>query len=113
MISISLERSAEGIVLACMAEGHAGAADKGVDLICAAVSVLIRTAGRTMESKTGVTLTGGAGKPGFADFRLLSFMEEQTEWLKGLGDSLVTGLLDIQDEYPGFCRVDIVQPVKE
>ncbi|MBI9102800.1 MAG: ribosomal-processing cysteine protease Prp [Spirochaetales bacterium] len=108
MITISLKLSAEGIVELCKVVGHAGAGKKGEDIICAAVSVLIRTAGRTMEGKEGVTLEGVAPDPGQAGFRLISFQKSEREWLKGLCDGLVTGLLDVQEEYPEFCHVDLL-----
>lgn len=114
MINVTLVRSEEGLVLGCRAEGHAGFGKKGYDLVCAAVTVLIRTAARTMESRDRVVLEGTAPEPGLAGFRLVAFDRYDKDWLLGLGDGLMTGLLDIQEEYPGFCQVEIVrETVKE
>lgn len=44
MIKIVFDRDAEGRILGFMAEGHAGYADAGEDIVCAAVSAVLQTA---------------------------------------------------------------------
>jgi uncharacterized protein YsxB (DUF464 family) len=44
MITILLMRTPSGFLRRITATGHAGFADKGLDIICAAVSVIVQTA---------------------------------------------------------------------
>lgn len=48
MINISVKSAEDAIEIS--AEGHANAAPKGEDLVCAAVTILIRTLVKTLET---------------------------------------------------------------
>ncbi len=109
MIKIILQLSETGLITGCDVRGHAETGRKGEDLVCAAVSVLVRTAARTLEQQNDVILEGKASEPGKVGFSLVSFRPGIELWLKGLGDVLMTGILDIQDEYPESCLLEIIK----
>ncbi len=44
MITVSFRRKANGEVIGLSASGHSGYADRGSDIVCAAVSTLVQTA---------------------------------------------------------------------
>ncbi|MCL2127433.1 MAG: ribosomal-processing cysteine protease Prp, partial [Treponema sp.] len=56
MIEIEAVLDENGVLKTCKATGHAGAGRKGADIVCAAVSVLMRTAVRALSGKKGVTV---------------------------------------------------------
>lgn len=107
MISVRIERNKEGVLLGCKAEGHAGYAARGFDIVCSAVSVLLRTVLQVAELTDGVSVKSDAGKRGFLDFTI-QINEPGSEPEKRLvyaGDFLETGLKSVAEEYPGYVEL--------
>lgn len=109
MISVLIERSENGMLLACNAEGHAGYAESGFDIICSAVTVLLRTTLQVLSNTDGVELKTGAEKRGFLSFevsvpKLDSLLEQK---LKTAEEFLETGLGAICKEYPKHLKLVI------
>jgi uncharacterized protein YsxB (DUF464 family) len=102
MIRIVLSRHPEGRFV-CRAQGHAGFDTPGHDIVCAAVTVLLRTAAQTLEAAKGITVTPLEADPG-----LLSFSAEcsapgqelPAERLATAADFLNTGLVSLAEEFP-------------
>jgi len=114
LVEIFLDLSADGLLRHCLVRGHAAGKGKGGNLVCGAVTVLVRTAARTLESCPGLALEGQAREPGDLQFSLPERFPAGLEgWISGVTDSLLTGLLDIQDEYPRECRLTINRQDKE
>ncbi len=76
-------------------EGHAGYAEDGFDIICAAVSVLTVNTVNSLEAFTEDAFSGEE-KNGFLT---CSFPEPLSERASLLIDSMVLGLTDIQNNY--------------
>ena len=76
-------------------EGHAGYAEEGFDIICAAVSVLTVNTVNSLEAFTEDAFLGEE-KNGFLTCR---FPEPLSEKAQLLMDSMVLGLTDIQNNY--------------
>ena len=74
-----------GIVM----EGHAGYADEGEDIICAAVSALALNFFNSVEA-------GGAGESGSFEFRFTSEISPESKLLM---NSLILGLQNIERDY--------------
>ena len=107
MISVRIERNKEGVLLGSKAEGHAGYAARGSDIVCSAVSVLLRTVLQVAELTDGVSVKSDAGKRGFLDFTI-QINEPGSEPEKRLvyaGDFLETGLKSVAEEYPGYVEL--------
>lgn len=83
------------------ASGHAGSALAGSNITCAAVTVLLRTAYRTLllESDETDTVISAPGE-GRLYFEIKKYSNNQVNRLKGITDYLVTGLKDLAAEYP-------------
>jgi uncharacterized protein YsxB (DUF464 family) len=98
-VRILLAVSPDGLLRRFEAEGHAGAKAAGSNIACAAVSMLLRTAGRLCAER-GLALDGGAGNPG--EMRLVLSPEPGTGsgWLRGVTDFLLRGVKDLEDEFP-------------
>ncbi len=88
--------------------GHAGYAEAGSDIVCAAVSALTTTCVNAMESVAGVTpqVTGGAdGALGAELPRGVS----PSQWhdCQVLLGALRQGLADLAEGYPKYVRLSI------
>jgi uncharacterized protein YsxB (DUF464 family) len=106
VIFAELERRADGS-FAARAAGHAGYGSRGSDIVCAAVTVLLRTAAETLETSEGLTVTPLEVAEG-----LLAFTAEfaggadvrTAERLKTAGDFLAAGLGSLAREFPDCVR---------
>ena len=106
MIEIEAVLDDEGTLRACKATGHAGAGKAGTDIVCAAVSVLMRTALSVLSGREGITVRGGAPKSGHlwleADFKA-----EGRDFLFAAGVFLLEGLKSVAQEFPKNCKLNI------
>lgn len=75
--------------------GHAGYAEEGQDIICAAVSVLVINTVNSLETLTHDRISVEEND-GYVSF---SFIEPATEGGTLLMDSLVLGLTEIENSY--------------
>jgi len=106
LIEIEAVLDNDGVLRACKASGHAGAGKAGTDIVCAAVSVLIRTAFSVLSDRKGLTVRGGAPEKG--QFWLEADYEaEGKDFLFAVGEFLVNGLSSVAGEYPENCRLAI------
>ena len=83
--------------------GHAGFAEEGQDIVCAAVSALIITTFNAMEKFTAEQFTA-EDRDGQVK---VVFREENTNEGRLLMDTLLLGLTEIREEYPEYLKVTI------
>ena len=100
-----------GLLKSCGISGHAGAGPKGADIVCAAVSVLARTAFKTLSARKGITVQGEFPERGEFRLEICSVNPENSEFLAGVGKFLGEGLLSVSGEYPDFCKVTIEEKI--
>ncbi len=107
MINVLLERTKSGALIACKADGHAQYARKGFDIVCSAVSVLIKTTLLVMEDISGIELETELAERGHVSFRVKSSenISDAEEKLKFAGEFLEKGLGSISEEYPDNLSV--------
>ena len=106
MIEIEAVLDKEGVLRACNASGHAGAGKTGGDIVCAAVSVLLRTALSVLSGRKGIKVSGGAPEKGRLWLET-DYEEEGKDFLFACGEFLMDGLKSVAQEYPGNCRLAI------
>ena len=99
MVRILISLSPDGHLHGFEAEGHAGVTVRGQNIACAAVTTLLRTAGRLCAER-GITVAGGAGEPGEMRLILSAGAAPEGGWLRGVTDFLLRGVKDLQDEFP-------------
>lgn len=108
MTSVLIERSKTGVLLSCTAEGHAGYAERGSDIVCGAITVLIRTTLQVLSGLHAVNLESDTSRRGFIGFKVLKgFPSEAEEKLKYAGDFLQTGLETLAAEFPDNLKLVI------
>lgn len=88
--------------------GHAGYGQKGYDIVCSAVTVLSRTAGRILISRFRESCTFESGERGSFRLRVLEIDEGKRDWTRGITEFLLNGLSDLEREYPACIRFEII-----
>ena len=97
MIKVTIYQSSEGEILGFAIQGHAGYAESGSDIVCAAVSVLAQN---TVNSIEQFTQDGFSADVDEEEGGLYLKMEPgYSKESKLLLDSMVLGLTDIQRSY--------------
>lgn len=102
MTEITLFCEKSGMITKCQANGHAGFSEKGTDIVCSAVTVLMRTAMQLLAQNDGVILEADTTSRGNLAFnvKLNKDSSEMKQYLKCIGDFLRTGFSSLQKEYP-------------
>ena len=88
-----------------VADGHAGYADEGQDIICAAISVLITTTINALDEINHEMIDFGMNEyEGYLTFKIINQKDPSSQVLM---KALVLGLQSIQNEYgSNYCLVD-------
>lgn len=101
MIRVSFQKKGE-LLVGVVAQGHAGWEKAGQDIVCAAVTALLRSAARALARRYPGEINFGAGQPG----QLELHCEATEEWSRGVWTMLETGLRDIEKEFPTALRIE-------
>jgi uncharacterized protein YsxB (DUF464 family) len=112
MITIQAALDEKGILRQFSVTGHAGAGPHGEDIVCAAVSVLTRTAVRFLADKQGIETRAAAPERGELRFEA-DYNTAGESLLAAAGAFLLEGLQSVAEDYPDNCRVSIVDWRKE
>ena len=109
MILVSLGCSASGEFRSCEANGHAGFAQKGFDIVCSAISELLRTAGKVLSDTGDISVAFEAGARGKMAFHLenAEMISERTAIrLVCIADFVRTGVSSVAKEYPECVKLE-------
>jgi len=106
MIEITALLDKNGIVRSCKASGHAGAGKTGNDIVCAAVSVLMRTAVNVLSGKKGITIHNDAPEKGQL-YMEVDYEAEGKDFLFAAGVFLIEGLKSVAQEFPKNCILKV------
>jgi uncharacterized protein YsxB (DUF464 family) len=107
LVTVTLALDAGGCLAGFTADGHV-AGPTGTNVGCAAVTVLLRTAARTVAG-AGLAAGGGADAPGSLRLDVGPVEAERRGWLRGVTDSLLRGIADVAAEAPGEVELRIVR----
>ena len=106
MIEIEAVLDDSGALRACKACGHSGAGKPGTDIVCAAVSVLMRTALSILSGREGITVRGGAPEPGQMWLEA-DYDDAGRDFLSAAGVFLIEGLRSVAQEFPQNCKLSV------
>ena len=106
MIDIEAVLDENEVLRSCKAGGHAEAGKTGADIVCAAVSVLMRTAVSALSDRKGITVWYEAPEPGLF-FLEAEYTAEGRDFLFAAGVFLIEGLASVAEEYPDNCKLTI------
>lgn len=109
MISVSLALGDRGEFRSVSASGHAGVGLRGADIVCSAVSALLRT---TMTALSGAIpdLVAESSGRGSLSFRVPEGKDPNGDLLVYAGMFLRTGLESIAEEYPDAVSLTLTGP---
>lgn len=105
MIHIGLLRDDIGCLAHLRSEGHAAGAP-GANIVCAAVSALLRSVARVLESRGSIVVSGEAPTEGVLEITIERYDAGDSGYLLGVTDVLVRGLEDLAREAPGQVRLE-------
>ena len=106
MINIEAVLEEDGTLKSCSASGHAGAGKAGSDIVCASVSVLMRTALKTLSERKGIMVRGSAPDKGKL-YLEVDYDAEGKDFLYAAGVFLIEGLKSVEQEFPGNCKLNL------
>ena len=106
MIQVLLELDEKERLLSVEASGHANSGMNGHDIVCAAVTILLRT---TVQALGSVQADVSAEQRGSLSFRVLSYDEMQSEKLRYAAEFLWLGIASLQEEYPQAVQCKKIQ----
>lgn len=99
MIKVSIYKNAENLVTGFKLTGHAGYAESGSDVVCAAVSMLVINTVNSIETFTSDQFTiDQEEESGMLEFHVISPMSNNASLLL---NSMLLGLQGVVDEYKG------------
>ena len=107
MIRLRVRLRADGCLAGFEATGHAAAGRRGRDLVCAAVTVLLRTAARLLSDCPELGAEGASPAEGVMRLELGCAPESRRQWLRGVTDMLLMGLRDLDREHPGRLKLEV------
>lgn len=111
MINILLVKGAFQEFRYAEASGHAGFAEKGYDIVCASVTILLKTAVLSLKNKenscSGLKIKAKAEQTGELTLEVLRCSERDYSYLAALADFLLTGLSSICREYPSHVNLKV------
>ena len=106
MIKVSVALSDEGVIAELTAEGHAGFALKGADIVCSAFTVLLRTFARTVEAAPGVVWTVRENRSGRFHLVVTEVASADAEHYRGWCGFLLRGFEDLRGDEPRRITID-------
>lgn len=106
MIIVAVVYDRSDMIECVSVSGHASGLKKGGNIVCAAVTALVRTAARLLEELPGVDVSGGPGERGEFELCVDVVDKRRVEYVKAVGDYLITGIKDLRDEFPDDCLIE-------
>ncbi|MDD3746059.1 MAG: ribosomal-processing cysteine protease Prp [Anaerostipes sp.] len=104
MTNITFYQDHLGVIHSLKAEDHAGFAEEGQDIVCAAVSVLITNFVNSLEQLASIKPQVGMQEGEDVEIHVV-FPEELTDQGKLLLDSFILGLTYLEHEYQSYVKV--------
>ena len=98
-----------GAIVRVISKGHAGYAESGSDIVCAAISAVLITAVNGCEKLAEIEL-GKVEKDGFLEFWLPDHLKNnESEICAHVLDAMAIGIKDLAAEYPSYLKSEEIQ----
>lgn len=95
--------------MSCHAKGHSGYAARNADIVCSAVSIMLRTAEMVISDIEEVVIDKNCKYRGFFSFDIKKKSVKETVLeLIFVEKFLEKGFLSLQEEFPQNVKVDIL-----
>ncbi len=111
MVKIRLVSTEENLFSYFESSGHAGMSENGKDIVCSAITILLKTAILTLlsaeEKSDSLKLKINTEDRGYLSAKVESFSEDDQDRLKYLLEFLILGLSSIKAEYSDYLDLKI------
>lgn len=107
MITVRLVLGQVGNLISAEAEGHAGKGKIGADIVCAAVTILLRTTMATIASRTSTVIEADTVGRGSLSFRVSVWSKVDIPFLQYASVFLQEGISSLQREYPEAVAMQV------
>lgn len=107
MTTIIIQREKTGELVSFCADGHAGYSKSGSDIVCSAITILMRTALQVISESKTLKFKVNDKKTGFLSFDVENggvFTEEDKILLKYSGQFLEKGFKSLAQEFPEYVK---------
>ena len=103
MVQIQVVRSFDGCLSELTMTGHVSSAGgpRGANVVCAAVTGLVRSCIETVTAANGIVADGTAEHEGQLRVMVRLIEGEHRDWLRGVTDVLVSGVRRMATDAPG------------
>ncbi|MGL4985583.1 MAG: ribosomal-processing cysteine protease Prp [Treponemataceae bacterium] len=105
MVTITLEKNNDGTLKKIKATGHANFSPKGSDIVCASVTILLRTTLQFLNEKNSIEINTDTKKRGNLVIEVKTYLQEASKTLIFCYDFLNTGLSQLEAEYPQHIHI--------
>jgi uncharacterized protein YsxB (DUF464 family) len=109
VIRVTVTTDAKGVLEKVTATGHSLEFPRGENIVCAAATVLLRTAVRLLEREKGLQISSNARSRGEVEFKVKLIDKKISERVRAVGDYLKQGIADLEREFPGECALTTVE----
>ena len=110
MTHITICSGEKGEFASCKAIGHSGFAKEGSDIVCSAVTLMLRTTALFLEEKCSfderLKIELLCQEKGNIEISVVRYGDASFECLVFLFDFLRLGLKSLEDEYPEFVKLE-------
>lgn len=113
MIKATLVLDRDGRPLRFEADGHSVEGRPGSNLVCAAFTVLARSAYEALSGLPGARVEGEAPERGSLRFAVRHLPQECGEKAAGIADFLLVGISGLEREHPGEVGLTIERNWRE
>lgn len=98
-MQVCLTYGRDGALHSCCGQGHAGYAPSGSDIVCAAATVLLRTALQVLTEEYRSLIMVNAPEPGTLEFLVKDGIDDKSRLIYA-ADFLRAGFQSLQNEFP-------------
>lgn len=109
MTTITLVKARSGLSISCKALGHSGFAKSGEDIVCSAVTILMRTALQVLSQTSGIDFETDISLRGNLSFSAKVIKSDLIlqERILTIGDFLENGFNSLSEEFPKNVTFEI------
>ena len=105
MIDIRINLDSNGCIRVIEARGHSTDGIRGQNVLCGAVTVLLKNISKVIYNDDTIKSRGNAEEPGNLYFEIIDLPVEKRPWVKGITDVLIAGLFDLESQFRNEINV--------
>ena len=108
MIRISIDLDSDSCLKHIAVRGHAEKSVAGQNIVCSAVTALVRTVAHVFSEHEDfeASVKAETDRPGDLELWIRAHPQKHVEWAKGVTEVLLTGIFDLEAEYPDTIEIN-------